>query len=151
MQGAELKLRSSLYHCPVDGAWSTQKAFSCRIWKASILYDKFILVVVLQPISSTIFQSVLLISYKGFFILLFTSSLQNLNILDLSHNHLKSANLGLQQQLKNLRELVLYSNQITELNKEDLKFLSNTSLNSLDLSSNPLKEVGSISVEIQPV
>jgi len=74
-----------------------------------------------------------------------------LNILDLSHNHLKSANLGLQQQLKNLRELVLYSNQITELNKEDLKFLSNTSLNSLDLSSNPLKEVGSISVEIQPV
>lgn len=151
MQGAELKLRSSLYHCPVDGAWSTQKASSCRIWKASILYDKFILVVVLQPISSTIFQSVLLISYKGFFILLFTSSLQNLNILDLSHNHLKSANLGLQQQLKNLRELVLYSNQITELNKEDLKFLSNTSLNSLDLSSNPLKEVGSISVEIQPV
>uniref|UniRef100_A0A8V0YT51 Toll-like receptor 3 n=1 Tax=Gallus gallus TaxID=9031 RepID=A0A8V0YT51_CHICK len=78
-------------------------------------------------------------------------TLENLNILDLSHNHLKSANLGLQQQLKNLRELVLYSNQITELNKEDLKFLSNTSLNSLDLSSNPLKEVGSISVEIQPV
>jgi len=66
VQGAELKLRSSLYHCPVDGAWSTQKASSCRIWKASILYDKFILVVVLQPISSTIFQSVLLISYKGF-------------------------------------------------------------------------------------
>ncbi|XP_003205822.1 toll-like receptor 3 [Meleagris gallopavo] len=67
-------------------------------------------------------------------------TLENLNILDLSHNHLKSANLGLQQQLKNLRELVLYSNQITELKKEDLKFLSNTSLNSLDLSSNPLKE-----------
>uniref|UniRef100_A0A8C2T643 Toll like receptor 3 n=1 Tax=Coturnix japonica TaxID=93934 RepID=A0A8C2T643_COTJA len=67
-------------------------------------------------------------------------TLENLNILDLSHNHLESANLGLQQQLKNLRELVLYSNRITELKKEDLKFLSNTSLNSLDLSSNPLKE-----------
>uniref|UniRef100_A0A8C2T539 Toll-like receptor 3 n=1 Tax=Coturnix japonica TaxID=93934 RepID=A0A8C2T539_COTJA len=77
-------------------------------------------------------------------------TLENLNILDLSHNHLESANLGLQQQLKNLRELVLYSNRITELKKEDLKFLSNTSLNSLDLSSNPLKEVGSISVGIQP-
>ncbi|XP_042726496.1 LOW QUALITY PROTEIN: toll-like receptor 3 [Lagopus leucura] len=67
-------------------------------------------------------------------------TLENLNILDLSHNHLKSANLGLQQQLKNLHDLVLYSNQITELKKEDLKFLSNTSLNSLDLSSNPLKK-----------
>ncbi|XP_052538553.1 toll-like receptor 3 isoform X3 [Tympanuchus pallidicinctus] len=67
-------------------------------------------------------------------------TLENLNVLDLSHNHLKSANLGLQQQLKNLRDLVLYSNQITELKKEDLKFLSNTSLNSLDLSSNPLKK-----------
>ncbi|NXI68553.1 TLR3 protein, partial [Anseranas semipalmata] len=67
-------------------------------------------------------------------------TLENLNILDLSHNHLKSANLGLQQQLKNLRELVLRSNQITELKKEDLNFLSNTSLSSLDLSSNPLKE-----------
>lgn len=70
------------------------------------------------------------------------SSPQNLNILDLSHNFLKSANLGLQQQLKNLHELMLDSNQITELKKEDFSFLSNTSLNSLDLSSNPLKEVG---------
>ncbi|NXK18591.1 TLR3 protein, partial [Arenaria interpres] len=67
-------------------------------------------------------------------------TLENLNILDLSHNFLKSANLGLQQQLKNLRELVLNSNQITELKKEDFSFLSNTSLNNLDLSSNPLKE-----------
>ncbi|KAM6361871.1 toll-like receptor 3 [Alca torda] len=67
-------------------------------------------------------------------------TLENLNILDLSHNLLKSANLGLQQQLKNLRELMLNSNQITELKKEDFSFLSNTSLNSLDLSSNPLKE-----------
>lgn len=75
---------------------------------------------------------------------LFASSPQNLNILDLSHNLLKSANLGLQQQLKNLRVLILDSNEITELKKEDFSFLSNTSLNSLDLSSNPLKEVGSI-------
>lgn len=75
---------------------------------------------------------------------LFASPPQNLNILDLSHNLLKSANLGLQQQLKNLRVLILDSNEITELKKEDFSFLSNTSLNSLDLSSNPLKEVGSI-------
>ncbi|NXY82885.1 TLR3 protein, partial [Alcedo cyanopectus] len=67
-------------------------------------------------------------------------TLENLNSLDLSHNFLKSANLGSKQQLKNLRELVLHSNQITELKKEDFDFLSNTSLNSLDLSSNPLKE-----------
>ncbi|XP_057276318.1 toll-like receptor 3 [Pezoporus wallicus] len=67
-------------------------------------------------------------------------TLENLNILDLSHNFLKSANLGLQQQLKNLRELILDGNQITRLRKDDFSFLSNTSLNSLDLSSNPLKE-----------
>ncbi|XP_010179564.1 PREDICTED: toll-like receptor 3 [Mesitornis unicolor] len=67
-------------------------------------------------------------------------TLENLNILDLSHNFLKSANLGLQQQLNNLRELMLDKNQITELKREDFSFLSNTSLNSLDLSSNPLKE-----------
>lgn len=82
---------------------------------------------------------------------LLVSSSQNLNILDLSHNLLKSANLGLQQQLKNLRELMLDSNQITELKKKDFSFLSNTSLNSLHLSSNPLKEVGSISTENQQV
>ncbi|NWW50536.1 TLR3 protein, partial [Pedionomus torquatus] len=67
-------------------------------------------------------------------------SLENLNILDLSHNFLKSASLGLQHQLKNLRELMLNKNQITELKKEDFSFLRNASLNSLDLSSNPLKE-----------
>ncbi|NXV79775.1 TLR3 protein, partial [Atlantisia rogersi] len=67
-------------------------------------------------------------------------TLENLTVLDLSRNFLKSANLGLQQQLKNLRELVLANNKITELKKEDFSFLSNTSLNSLDLSSNPLKE-----------
>ncbi|NXT58249.1 TLR3 protein, partial [Pluvianellus socialis] len=68
------------------------------------------------------------------------NTLENLHILDLSRNFLKSANLGLQQQLKNLHELVLQKNQITELKKEDFSFLSNASLNSLDLSSNPLKE-----------
>ncbi|NXD35175.1 TLR3 protein, partial [Copsychus sechellarum] len=67
-------------------------------------------------------------------------TLKNLNILDLSHNSLKSANLGLEQQLEKLHELMLGSNQITELKKEDFNFLSNTSLNRLDLSSNPLKE-----------
>ncbi|NXU54902.1 TLR3 protein, partial [Turnix velox] len=67
-------------------------------------------------------------------------TLENLKILDLSHNLLKSANLGSQQQLKSLQELILSSNLITELKKEDFGFLSNTSLNSLDLSSNPLKE-----------
>ncbi|XP_010201807.2 toll-like receptor 3 [Colius striatus] len=67
-------------------------------------------------------------------------TLENLNILDLSNNFLKSANLGSQQQLKNLHELMLHSNQITELKKEDFSFLSNTSLSTLDLSSNPLKE-----------
>ncbi|XP_032917209.1 toll-like receptor 3 isoform X2 [Catharus ustulatus] len=66
--------------------------------------------------------------------------LKNLNILDLSHNSLRSANLGLEQQLEKLHELMLGSNQIMELKKEDFSFLINTSLNSLDLSSNPLKE-----------
>ncbi|XP_037990751.1 toll-like receptor 3 [Motacilla alba alba] len=67
-------------------------------------------------------------------------TLKNLNILDLSHNSLKSANLGSEQQLEKLYKLMLGSNQITELKKEDFSFLSNTSLNSLDLSSNPLEE-----------
>ncbi|NWJ01567.1 TLR3 protein, partial [Crypturellus undulatus] len=67
-------------------------------------------------------------------------TLKNLNTLDLSHNNLKSANLGSQEQLKSLHELVLSSNKISELKKEDFYFLRNTSLNKLDLSSNPLKE-----------
>ncbi|XP_013797539.1 toll-like receptor 3 [Apteryx mantelli] len=67
-------------------------------------------------------------------------TLKNLNTLDLSHNNLKSANLGSQEQLKSLHELVLSSNNINELKKEDFNFLRSTSLNRLDLSSNPLKE-----------
>ncbi|XP_043918448.1 toll-like receptor 3 [Protopterus annectens] len=65
--------------------------------------------------------------------------LQNLKILDVSHNALKSPVLGQQQQqLPNLKELVLSSNSITRLKKEDLTALSNTSLIKLDLSANPL-------------
>lgn len=115
------------------------------------------LTVVLQLISNqldsnAIFQNgVIQNKKKKNYTCLLVSSSQNLNILDLSHNLLKSANLGLQQQLKNLRELMLDSNQITELKKKDFSFLSNTSLNSLHLSSNPLKEVGSISTENQQV
>ncbi|XP_010217906.1 PREDICTED: toll-like receptor 3 [Tinamus guttatus] len=67
-------------------------------------------------------------------------TLKNLNILDLSHNNLESANLGSQEQLKSLHELVLSSNKISELKKEDFYFLRSTSLNKLDLSSNPLKQ-----------
>ncbi|XP_043402045.1 toll-like receptor 3 isoform X2 [Chelonia mydas] len=67
-------------------------------------------------------------------------NLKNLNILDVSHNRLLSTKLGSQPQLESLRELVLSENKITELKKEELDFLSNASLNRLDLSSNPLKE-----------
>uniref|UniRef100_A0A8C8VN21 Toll-like receptor 3 n=1 Tax=Pelusios castaneus TaxID=367368 RepID=A0A8C8VN21_9SAUR len=66
--------------------------------------------------------------------------LKNLNILDVSHNRLLSTKLGSQQQLESLRELVLSENKISSLKKEELDFLSNTSLDTLDLSSNPLKE-----------
>ncbi|XP_068798791.1 toll-like receptor 3 isoform X2 [Struthio camelus] len=67
-------------------------------------------------------------------------TLKNLITLDLSHNNLKSANLGSEEQLKSLHELVLSNNNISELKKEDFSFLRSTSLNRLDLSSNPLKE-----------
>ncbi|XP_074847936.1 toll-like receptor 3 [Carettochelys insculpta] len=66
--------------------------------------------------------------------------LKNLHILDVSQNHLLSTKLGSQQQLESLHELILSENKITELKKEELDFLSNTSLSRLDLSSNPLKE-----------
>ncbi|XP_006128521.2 toll-like receptor 3 [Pelodiscus sinensis] len=67
-------------------------------------------------------------------------NLKNLSILDLSHNRLLSTKLGSQTQLENLRELVLSENRITELKREELDFLSNTSLTRLDLSSNPLNK-----------
>ncbi|KAJ6668598.1 hypothetical protein lerEdw1_012080 [Lerista edwardsae] len=67
-------------------------------------------------------------------------NLKNLRILDVSHNHLVSAKLGSQQQLENLQELLMSENKIAELKKEDLYFLSNSSLKTLDLSSNPITE-----------
>nr|XP_060634587.1 toll-like receptor 3 [Anolis sagrei ordinatus] len=69
--------------------------------------------------------------------------LKNLQFLDVSHNGLKSIKLGSEQQLESLQELVVSQNKITELKKEDLYFLSNSSLNKLDLSTNPLKEFSS--------
>uniref|UniRef100_A0ABM5GIH2 Toll-like receptor 3 isoform X2 n=1 Tax=Pogona vitticeps TaxID=103695 RepID=A0ABM5GIH2_9SAUR len=67
-------------------------------------------------------------------------NLKNLESLDVSQNHLSSAKLGSQQQLEGLQELLMSQNKITELKKEDLSFLSSSSLKRLDLSSNPLKE-----------
>uniref|UniRef100_A0A8D0LAX9 Toll-like receptor 3 n=1 Tax=Sphenodon punctatus TaxID=8508 RepID=A0A8D0LAX9_SPHPU len=67
-------------------------------------------------------------------------NLKTLNILDVSHNRLSSTKLGSQQQLENLQELVMSENKISVLKKEDLEFLSNTSLKTFDLSSNPLEE-----------
>ncbi|XP_060102416.1 toll-like receptor 3 [Heteronotia binoei] len=68
-------------------------------------------------------------------------SLKNLKSLDVSHNGLSSTKLGSQQQLESLQELVMSQNKITELKKEDFLFLSNSSLQILDLSSNPLTEI----------
>ncbi|KAK9398942.1 toll-like receptor 3 [Crotalus adamanteus] len=67
-------------------------------------------------------------------------NLKNLTFLDVSRNSLSSTKLGSQQQLENLQELVMSQNQITELKKEDLYFLRNSSLKRLDLSSNPIKK-----------
>ncbi|XP_061438997.1 toll-like receptor 3 isoform X2 [Rhineura floridana] len=67
-------------------------------------------------------------------------NLKNLSLLDVSQNHLSTSKLGFQQQLESLQELVMSQNKITELKEKDLDFLSNSSLNKLDLSSNPLKE-----------
>ncbi|KAL8207352.1 UNVERIFIED_CONTAM: Toll-like receptor 3 [Gekko kuhli] len=64
----------------------------------------------------------------------------NLKSLDVSHNRLSSTKLGSQQQLESLQELVMSQNEIPELKKEDFLFLSNSSLQILDLSSNPLTE-----------
>lgn len=72
---------------------------------------------------------------------LFSFLPQNLKILDISHNHLISAKLGSQQQLENLQELLMSKNKIADLKKEDLYFLSNSTLKTLDLSSNPITEV----------
>lgn len=68
---------------------------------------------------------------------------QNLIKLDLSHNGLSSTKLGTEVQLEDLQELLLSNNKILALRSEELDFLSNSSLQKLDLSSNPLKEVRS--------
>nr|AHB18361.1 toll-like receptor 3 [Andrias davidianus] len=70
----------------------------------------------------------------------FFKNLKNLRTLDVSHNNLQSARLGSEQQLQNLQELLLSFNSINQTTKEDFHFLSNTSLEVLDLSNNPLKE-----------
>ncbi|KAE8629748.1 hypothetical protein XENTR_v10000583 [Xenopus tropicalis] len=67
--------------------------------------------------------------------------LENLLFLDMSHNKMISTALGNKQQLNNLKELYLNSNKISKLNKEAFEFLANTSLQKLDLSSNPLTEI----------
>lgn len=66
---------------------------------------------------------------------------QSLIKLDLSHNGLSSTKLGTWVQLENLQELLLAKNKIFALRNEELDFLGNSSLQKLDLSSNPLKEV----------
>ncbi|KAG8453720.1 hypothetical protein GDO86_000373 [Hymenochirus boettgeri] len=67
--------------------------------------------------------------------------LENLLVLDMSHNKLTSTTLGNKQQLMNLEELYFSSNQVSVLSKEAFGFLGNTTLQKLDLSSNPLKEI----------
>ncbi|XP_028657923.2 toll-like receptor 3 isoform X2 [Erpetoichthys calabaricus] len=65
--------------------------------------------------------------------------LQNLKILDVSKNELKSVNLGMSPQLSSLQVLNLSENKISEIKKEDFIYLSNSSLLLLKLESLPLK------------
>ncbi|CAJ0960362.1 unnamed protein product [Ranitomeya imitator] len=68
-------------------------------------------------------------------------NLQNLRILDVSHNKMTSTTLGNNGQLPKLFELLFSHNMIKELKNEDFKFLGNNSVQKLDLSSNPVKEI----------
>ncbi|KAM3939823.1 toll-like receptor 3 [Leptodactylus fuscus] len=70
-------------------------------------------------------------------------SLQSLRVLDMSHNKMTSTALGDKEQLSNLSELLYSHNMINVLKKEDFTFLGNSSLQKLDLSSNPVKEIQS--------
>ncbi|KAG2465511.1 TLR3 protein, partial [Polypterus senegalus] len=65
--------------------------------------------------------------------------LQNLKILDVSKNELKSVNLGMSPQLPSLQVLNLSENKISEIKNEDFIYLSNSSLQLLKLASLPLK------------
>ncbi|XP_026059670.1 toll-like receptor 3 isoform X1 [Carassius auratus] len=70
------------------------------------------------------------------------SVLKSLTWLDVSWNTLKSAKLGTQPQLPNLVTLALSGNEISELQKNDFSFLSNSSVfRVLILSSLSLKKV----------
>ncbi|CAN2388659.1 toll-like receptor 3 [Pristimantis euphronides] len=68
-------------------------------------------------------------------------NLQSLRILDVSHNKMTTTALGDKQQLPDLTELLYSYNVIKELKKEDFMFLANNSVQKLDLSANPVKEI----------
>ncbi|XP_073501452.1 toll-like receptor 3 [Phyllobates terribilis] len=68
-------------------------------------------------------------------------NLQNLRLLDVSHNKMTSTALGNKWQLSKLSELLYSNNMIKELKNEDFMFLGNNSLQKLDFSSNPVKEI----------
>nr|DBA29141.1 TPA: hypothetical protein GDO54_009397 [Pyxicephalus adspersus] len=68
-------------------------------------------------------------------------NLQNLKKLDMSHNKMTSMTLGDTEQLIDLTELLFSHNLINELKKEALAFLGNNSVQKLDLSSNPIREI----------
>ncbi|XP_061102331.1 toll-like receptor 3 [Conger conger] len=65
--------------------------------------------------------------------------LKSLTTLDLSANSLISARLGIVPQLWNLDTLILSKNFIKILKSDDLSFLSNSSIQTLIMSSLPLK------------
>ncbi|XP_004682557.1 PREDICTED: toll-like receptor 3 [Condylura cristata] len=67
-------------------------------------------------------------------------NLKNLIKLDLSHNGLSSTKLGTQTQLENLQVLLLSKNKIHAIRGEEFDFLGNSSIKTLDLSSNPINE-----------
>uniref|UniRef100_A0A8C6S932 Toll-like receptor 3 n=1 Tax=Neogobius melanostomus TaxID=47308 RepID=A0A8C6S932_9GOBI len=69
------------------------------------------------------------------------AGLQNLKYLDVSNNNLKSAQLSLKPQLPSLTYLALGHNDINILKTGDLYFLSQSSLQVLNMSSVPLTSV----------
>ncbi|XP_062865250.1 toll-like receptor 3 [Trichomycterus rosablanca] len=72
------------------------------------------------------------------------SGVSNLKWLDVSRNKLTTVQLGMRPQLQSLETLILNSNDIKDLKKDDFSFLSNsTQFRTLGLSSVPLKKVES--------